>query len=303
MIDSDAKRHCLVIPEGKGFLEGWALLAEKLRSLGISTCDEPREVSASSKPESRDGDSKGKKEKSYIDAVNTRGVSRVRRLGEAAWLQLGEEDVSKGRELLDQCLVGRWGETLVSVPHLCDLERWGKSHWKLKGGVKFARMGGPFILIEFENKTVADKVLLRCIRCFKDSVMHLQRWDPKTGCSQSCEHLKEVWVRVMGLPLHLWNREVFKKIGNCCGGFAAVDESTVALKELQWARLLVKLEGMEWPSSLQVIIGNTCFALQLWWEVLPRVFEVLPAIKNGSGKEQVAREEEGGTSRAGRVGK
>ncbi|RVW43300.1 hypothetical protein CK203_070398 [Vitis vinifera] len=70
-----------VIPEGKGFLEGWALLAEKLRSLGISTCDEPREVSASSKPESRDGDSKGKKEKSYIDAVNTRGVSRVRRLG------------------------------------------------------------------------------------------------------------------------------------------------------------------------------------------------------------------------------
>ena len=107
MIDSDAKRHCLVIPEGKGFLEGWALLAEKLRSLGISTCDEPREVSASSKPESRDGDSKGKKEKSYIDAVNTRGVSRVRRLGEAAWLQLGEEDVSRGRKLLDRCLVGR----------------------------------------------------------------------------------------------------------------------------------------------------------------------------------------------------
>ena len=27
VVDSNAKRHCLVFPEGKGFLEGWALLA------------------------------------------------------------------------------------------------------------------------------------------------------------------------------------------------------------------------------------------------------------------------------------
>ena len=93
-------------------------------------------------------------------------------------------------------------------------------------------MGGPFILIEFENKKEADKVLLRGFRCFKDSILHLERWDPKVDCSQSCEHLKEVWVRVMGLPLHLWSREVFKKIGDCCGGFVALDESTVAFKEL-----------------------------------------------------------------------
>ena len=61
------------------------MLADKLRSLGISTRDEPKEVSESSKIESRDGDSKGKgkKEKSYVHAVNTRGVSRVRRLREA----------------------------------------------------------------------------------------------------------------------------------------------------------------------------------------------------------------------------
>ena len=42
VVDSNAKRHCLVFPEGKGFFGGWALLAKKLRSLGISTRDEPR---------------------------------------------------------------------------------------------------------------------------------------------------------------------------------------------------------------------------------------------------------------------
>ena len=224
-----------------------------------------------------------------------------RKLGEAAWLQLGEEDVARGRERLDRCLVGRWGETLVSLPDLCALESWGKDHWKFKGGVKLARMGGPFILIEFENKAEANKVLLRGFRCFKDSILHLERWDPKVGCFQSGEHLKEIWVRMMGLPLHLWSWEVFEKIGDCCGGFVAVDESTAAFNELQWARLLVKLEGIEWPSSLQVVIGTTCFAFQLWWEVLPRVFEVFPVIRNGSRKEQEVREEDRGASRAGCV--
>ena len=85
----------------------------------------------------------------------------MRRLREAAWLQVGEEDVSKGRELLERCLVGRWGKVLVSDLDLCALESWEKNHWKLKEEVKLARMGGPFILFEFENKAEVDKVLLR----------------------------------------------------------------------------------------------------------------------------------------------
>ena len=123
-------------------------------------------------------------------------------------------------------------------------------------------------------------------------MLHLERWDPKVGCSQSCEQLKDVWVRVMGLPLHLWSRKVLKKIGDYCGGFVTMDESTNAFKELQWARVLVKLEGLEWPSSLQVVIDTTCFAIQLWWEVLPRVSEVFPVSRNGSGKEEVREKDE-----------
>ena len=81
---------------------------------------------------------------------------------------------------------------MVSVPDPCALESWGKNNWKLKGGVKLVRMGDLFIMIEFEKKTKADKVLLRGFRCFKDSILHLEIWDPKVGCSQSCEQFKEV---------------------------------------------------------------------------------------------------------------
>ncbi|RVX05984.1 hypothetical protein CK203_018664 [Vitis vinifera] len=137
--------------------------------------------------------------------------------------------------------------------------------------MRIARMGGCCCLIVFEFKAEANNVLQRGFRRFKESVIHLERWDPRVGCSQSREQVKEVWVRVMGLPLHLLNREVFKKIGDSCGGFIAVDESTGALKELQWARILVKVEGM----------GGAKLSA------------------SGKRKKMEVREEEGGKTRAG----
>ena len=46
-------------------------------------------------------------------------------------------------------------------------------------------------------------------------------------------------------------------------------------------------------------IGSFCFAIQLWWEVQPRVSEVISVIRNGLGKEQEVKDEEGGVSRTG----
>ena len=119
------------------------------------------------------------------------------------------------------------------------------------------------------------------------------------GCSQNGERDKSVWVRVVGLPVHFWSQEAFRKIGDCCGGFIAVDENTANFKELQWARLLVRSEGLEWPSSLQVAVGSLCYAFQLWWEVKPRLSEVVPVIRNEKGKEQEVRDDGEGGSHVG----
>lgn len=39
-------------------------------------------------------------------------------------------------------------------------------------------------------------------------------------------------MRVVGLPLHFWSKEVFKKLGDSCGGFMAVDEETSCFSQL-----------------------------------------------------------------------
>ena len=79
MVVSEAKKYCLVFPEGKGILGGWALLAEKLRSPRVLTHDEPKGVFDFFRTESRVGAPEGKAKNSYSDAVK----SRARRLGKA----------------------------------------------------------------------------------------------------------------------------------------------------------------------------------------------------------------------------
>ena len=96
------------------------------------------------------------------------------------------------------------------------------------------------------------------------------------GCFWNGSHVKEVWVKVIGLPFHLWSREVFKRIGESCGGFIVVDEETTFFSQLQWARILVRAFGKNRPSSLQIVVGNFCWAVSLWWETPPWVSQVVP---------------------------
>ncbi|RVW39325.1 hypothetical protein CK203_102511 [Vitis vinifera] len=210
--DVERKKFCLVFLEGNGLVGGWFLLAKKLRALGVSST----EVRNSYQCES----TMGKVESNVNTSENESG---------------SYAEVVKGKigESVDSMRV-----YLGEKEMMCREEQ--------------LRLGGALVLFEFQNKWEADMVLLRGSRRCKDRDFLLQRWGPVVGCTWKESHAKEVWVRVVGLPLHLWSREVFKRIGDCCGGFVAVDEETTLFSQLQWARILVKDSGMKWPGSMQM---------------------------------------------------
>ena len=89
------------------------------------------------------------------------------------------------------------------------------------------------------------------------------------GCSSQGNYEEKAWVRVVGLPVHLWSRKIMEKIEDACDGFLAIDEDTDTLVELGWARILVKLEKSEPPNTVEVMVGGTRFQMQLWWELSP----------------------------------
>ena len=105
-------------------------MAEKLRSLGVMSRDEPRGNAAFYGIGSTVGESEEKAQKSYVDVVK----SRVKKVGETLWLQLGEKDISSERKLMDRCLVGRWGQIPLSDLDMHALESWGRTAGILKEG-------------------------------------------------------------------------------------------------------------------------------------------------------------------------
>ena len=187
--------------------------------------------------------------------------------------------------------MGKWCDP---TPELDFLKYWAGHAWLLKGKLNIVVLGKGLLLFEFELLSEAERILLRGKRRVKDNVLFLEKWHPEVGCFCNGANGNEAWVRVVGLPLHLWSREVFKLIGDGCGGLIAMDENRDFMVELQWARLLVKVVGRDLPTSVQLVVGSGCFSVQLWWETLPWFSQVVPA---GSvyGKGDTEDEEETGS--------
>ena len=128
--DLEAKRFCLVFPEGKGLVGGWFMLAQKLRALGI-TNQAMRKVDLSTSNSVKDdyrvkGKEKGKGV--YPEAVRM----ETGELGEALWVHVGEQDLISREEQLSRCLVGCFGDSVEAVPSLSLLKEWAYERWSLK---------------------------------------------------------------------------------------------------------------------------------------------------------------------------
>ena len=79
--DLEAKRFCLIFPEGKGLSGGWNILAEKLRAVGVvptGGLKNPLSIEVLKKE-------KELEPRTYVDVAK----SKTGRLGDKVWLELG----------------------------------------------------------------------------------------------------------------------------------------------------------------------------------------------------------------------
>ncbi|RVW37083.1 hypothetical protein CK203_084577 [Vitis vinifera] len=128
--------------EGKGLLGGWAIFAEKLRDLGVVTQEEVKfEEALQVEP---------KPKAVIVEGKDERCLGKVRGRG----LRSREEG-------LGRCLVGRWDDGSVVETELLSVRKWGERSWNIKNGMKVLSMGGPFMLLEFEDEEEAERVLKR----------------------------------------------------------------------------------------------------------------------------------------------
>ena len=214
--------------------------------------------------------------KSYAEVVklqNRKGRSVAR-------VEVNHKDLNRNLKRLDHCLVGSWDPKSVKGD---DLRSWGTQMaqtWGLKGNLGLAKLERGKVLLEFEMVVEAEKALNLGGILVGRTFLQLEKWSPKTGCLMEGETKNEAWVRIVGLPICLWDRAILRKIGEKCGGFFAIDSQTEKLEELQWVRILVKLNGEEIPSVVEIGVEGVCYSLTLWWEVR-LIMRLLPTEKRG----------------------
>ncbi|RVW54132.1 hypothetical protein CK203_092209 [Vitis vinifera] len=239
----DDQRWAIEWLEGKGQASGWNSLAVRLRGLGVTPTEG---LKISNVPEF---------------PVKPKGVLKVQWKEKGVEMKSFAEAVNRHRE-------GR--ELDPSV-------------WEVKGKLSIAALGRGIMLFEFDQAQEAERVLARGKRSLKDNWLILDKWNPEVGCSLKNPNAVETWVRVVGLPLHFWCFEVFKSIGDGCGGFLAVDEGTKSMSELQWARILVEACGLGGPELSSYCFGDGVLCPSSMVGVCSLVSQVVPA-GSSSGK-------------------
>ena len=122
-------------------------------------------------------------------------------------------------------------------------------------------------MLEFEILAEVENVLSLKSISIGGIFLRLEKRSPEMGCMSEWEKRHETWVRIVGLPVSLWDQTILRRIWEECGGFLAVDSQTEKLEELQWAQILVKMNGDELPNVVEIWIEDFCYALTLWWEV------------------------------------
>ena len=250
VVDLEKKRYDICIPKGREERGGWISMAEMLRNLGVIF---------------------GRKENKQEERATGRSYAEMAkrprsRDSKTVKVEVKGEEISRNLSRLEHCLVGSWN---LSSARGEDLERLGwlmVSSWGLKGklGLEKGRA-----LLEFEFVEEAKCVLTSGKRSVGGLQVGLERWSPRTGCLEEGETRNEAWVKILGLPISLWVPFILRRVGEVCGGFIAIDPQTKSMEELQWARILVKSNGEDLLSKLEIGVEEAVYSLSLWWEIKP----------------------------------
>ncbi|CAN1127128.1 hypothetical protein LINPERPRIM_LOCUS29407 [Linum perenne] len=78
-------------------------------------------------------------------------------------------------------------------------------------------------MLECSSKAEVERILSLDRRWFGSSHIFLDRWTAAVGRSEVLRMLGLSWIRVLGIPMHLRSDDLFRHLGDACGGFLEFD--------------------------------------------------------------------------------
>jgi len=87
----------------------------------------------------------------------------------------------------------------------------------------------------------------------------MQKWS-----AENCTYERGAWLRVCGVPVHVWNHEFFTLCVSAVGKFIHVDEGTTTKARFDFARILVSTPQIEFiKQSTEFFIDGRKFCVNV----------------------------------------
>ncbi|KAJ4836147.1 hypothetical protein Tsubulata_038857 [Turnera subulata] len=141
----------------------------------------------------------------------------------------------------------RWKDTLIvkllgkSVGYRF-LHRTLMNQWKPRGEIVMADMGNDFYLLQFTNEYDYNRVLYDGPWIVADHVLIVRRWQPQFDPDDAIIDKAVVWVQLPKLYQEYYDKEILMRIARRVGKPIKVDEVTLKLSRVKFARVCIEVD-------------------------------------------------------------
>ncbi|CAN1188786.1 hypothetical protein LINPERHAP2_LOCUS39535 [Linum perenne] len=113
-------------------------------------------------------------------------------------------------------------------------------------------------MLPVSSKSIASKIMALKRWKFKNWDIFMDFWTETAGRSKYLESTNEAWVVASGIPLHLRSMDLFRQIGELCGGFIGAEDG-VSLSTIR-----IKIErGAVIPVEIPVCFREEVFPVRI----------------------------------------
>lgn len=126
-------------------------------------------------------------------------------------------------------------------------------------GVKVTPLGARLCLLEDRGGRVLQNLLESGASWLSRWFMEVKKWEPVV-----VDEERVTWVRLFGLPCHVWSEKFFRFIFVPFGSFVRVDDITSKQVKMDVARFLIRTKCYSLINeSLPVLIGGLVVKLRV----------------------------------------
>ncbi|XP_055960811.1 uncharacterized protein LOC130015168 [Mercurialis annua] len=140
--------------------------------------------------------------------------------------------------------------------------------WKFSRGFDVIDLENDYFLVRFWSGSDVEAVLTGGPWVILGHYLSVQAWSPNFDCTSDCINSIHAWIRLPGMPIHYYNKQVLRYIGQMVRKVVEIDYCTESVERGKFARIAVELDLRKALVSQFVLDGKV---QRVEYECLPRI--------------------------------